>query len=148
MRPFIYIFGGIFLLIALITLVSGRWIFSILFAAAAGFTFTKSKKRVDGIAQDLAEKGQDVTIDSSEELKEMMTGATDEMKDCFRQSAQETFTSSNLHYFTKLTLPIFCVLGLAVPLGLSLALSKFLSLFVLVFCGCRCSLLLCPAENH
>lgn len=130
-RLFIHIFCAIFSLIALITLILGKWFFSILFAAAAGLIFTKSNKRIDQIAQDLSEKGQDVTIDSPEELKEVMTGVTDEMKDNFLQSAQETFTHNNLRHFTKVTLPIFCVLGIVVSLGLGLAVSKVLGLFVL-----------------
>lgn len=131
-RPVLYIFCGIFLLIALITLLNGLWGFSILFAAAAVFAFIKENKRIDGIAQQLAEKGQDVTIDSPEELKEVMTGVTDEMKTSFQKSAEETFTASNFRHFTKLTLPIFCVLGVVVSLALGFAVGKAMGIFVFV----------------
>lgn len=131
-RPVVYIFCGIFLLIALITLINGLWGFSIIFGAAAVFAFIKENKRIDGIAQELSQKGQDVTIDSPEELKEVMTGVADEMKTGFQQSGEEVFTSSNIRRFTKLTLPIFCVLGVAVSLALGFVVGKAMGIFIFV----------------
>ena len=68
-RPFIYGICSLFFAIGIILLLCRVWIMAIPFIAMSTFGFYKSKKDIDAIADELKKKGQDVTIDSKEELK-------------------------------------------------------------------------------
>lgn len=129
-RPLVWLFCGIFLLIGVVALVMHLWLFGILFIAAAIFTFVKSKKDIDAIAEKLEKQGKDVTIDSAEELKEVTAGVAGDLKAGFQESAQETFTKSNFRRMTKLTLPFYCILGLIVSVALSFVVSIRMGIFV------------------
>ena len=66
-RPFVYGICGIFLIIGIFMLLIGNWFFGITFTATALFSFLKSKKEIDKVAEDLKIKEQDVNIASAEE---------------------------------------------------------------------------------
>lgn len=126
------IFCVIFTVIGIIALMLKLWFFGIAFIGAAIFGFVKSKRDIDAIADKLKKQGKDVTIDSKEELKEVVSGVTGDMKTGFQESARETFTDDKIKHFTKLTLPIFCILGVIVSVALSVFVSIPLGIFVLI----------------
>lgn len=113
-------FCGVFFLIGIITLVMKLWLFSAAFLSVSIFAFVKENKRINHIAQDLKKEGRDVTIDSKEELKEVAGGVTGEMKEKFEESAQETFTKEKINRFTKLTLPIYCIMAVVASVAIGI----------------------------
>lgn len=129
-RTFVYIFCAVFLIIGIVAFALGQKVFGILFAAAAVFIFVKENKRIDEIAKDLEAKGADTTIDSPEELKEVVSGVSHEMKEKFTESAQETFTDDNFKRFTRLTLPIYAVITVAVSLALGFVVRMSMGIFI------------------
>ena len=70
-RPIAYSMCGIFLIIGIIMLLFRNWFFGIIFATTAISVFFKFKKSIDKIAEELKNKGQDVTIDSIEEKEQL-----------------------------------------------------------------------------
>lgn len=135
-RPFVAIFCGIFLLIGIVTLLLHLWLFSAAFIGAAIFTFVKANKDIDAIADKLKKQGKDVTIDSKEELHEVVTDVTDNMKSKFQEAGQETFTDKAMKNFTKKTLPIYCIFSLVISIALAVGIHPFLGILVfLVLAG-------------
>lgn len=123
-------FSVVFFLIGVVTLVLGQWLFSVAFIAAAIFILVKSKKQIDAVAEKLKEQGKDVTIDSQEELEEVVSGVTTDMATKFKETAQETFTEDHFKQFTKKTLPIYSVIGVVVSVVLGIVIDPAMGIFV------------------
>ncbi len=128
--PFVAVFCGIFLLIGIITLLLHLWFFAAAFIGIAIFGFVKANKDIDAIADKLKKQGKDVTIDSKEELNEVVTDVTDKMKTSFQEVGQETFTQAHMKHFTKKTLPIYCFFTLVVSAALGAAVHVALGILV------------------
>lgn len=129
-RPFVKIMSGIFFFIGLFMLLLGKWFFALTFIPTAVFAYVKGSKDIDKVEQKLKAEGHDVTQDSSPEA--VKAEIADVMMDDFRESAKETFTHDHVNRFTKLTLPIFAVMGIIVSVALSLAVSVIMGIFVLI----------------
>lgn len=129
-RIVVLVFCILFVLVGVMAFNFGQWGFSILFIAAAVFIFVKGNKQIDAIAQKLKEQGKDVEIDSVEELKEVVSGVSDEFKTGFKESAQTTFTEEHIKKLIKWTLPIYCVLGVLMYVLLSAVAGKVIGRLV------------------
>ena len=129
-RPIVAVFCGIFLLVGIITLLLRLWLFAAAFIGIAIFGFVKANKDIDAIADKLKKQGKDVTIDSKEELNEVVTDVTDKMKTSFQEVGQETFTEAHLKHFTKKTLPIYCIFSLVISAVLGAAVHVALGILV------------------
>ncbi len=131
-KPLVWFFAIVFLLVAFFAYAIGYWPFSIPFAGSAIFILVKGRRDVNRVAKKMEAQGQDATIDSPEELAEVLSGASGQLKNDMKESMRATFTKDHVHHFIKLTLPIYAVLTLAASLGMGFLVSKFLGIFV--FC--------------
>lgn len=131
-RTFVWAFCAVFMLIGLFLLSRHRWIFASLFLFSSVFCFVRANKDINKVVEKLKKQGKDVTIDSPEELKEVVENAAGEMKTSLRESAQDTFTNSNRKSMTKLTLPFFIGITVVVTVALSVFVSIVLGIVALV----------------
>ncbi len=131
-KPFVYTCCGIFFLIGIGLFFTPFKIMGVFFLGMAIAGFLISKKQIDEVAESLKAQGQDVTINSPEELKEVVSEVSGQMKEDFAEVAQQTFTEQNTKSFSKTFLPIYYVLVLAVSALLWFVVHPLLSITVFV----------------
>lgn len=129
-RPFIYGMCALFFGIGLIALFFGLWFFAIAFMGISTFTFIKSKKEIDKIAEELKQQGKDVTIDSKEEAEQIKKEVSETFKNGMNDVITSTFTKNNFKWFIKMSLPIYAVIVVIISILLGVFVSVFLGLFV------------------
>lgn len=129
-RPIAYTMCGIFLAIGIFMLLLQNWFFGIIFTATALFAFSKSKKDIDKIAEELKQQGGDVTIDSKEEAEQLKNEVVGTFKDGMNDAISSTFTKNNFKWFIKASLPIYVIVVILVSLLLSTFVNVFLGLFI------------------
>lgn len=129
-RPIAYTMCGIFLAIGIFMLLLQNWFFGIIFTATALFAFSKSKKDIDKIAEELKQQGGDVTIDSKEEAEQLKNEVVGTFKDGMNDAISSTFTKNNFKWFIKASLPIYVIVVILVSLLLSIFVNVFLGLFI------------------
>lgn len=132
-RPFVAVFSAIFALIGGLVLLMGLWafaafrsgglpmilmVFGVVFISLAIFIYKKANKDIDVIAEKLEKQGKDVTIDSKEELHEVMSETAAGIKNNFMESAEDTFTEEAGRGMMKSVMPIYY--GLCVVLSILL----------------------------
>lgn len=127
-RPFAYAICGIFLIIGIIFLLFHSWFFGIVFTAGALFTFYDSKKDIDSIEEDLRKQGHD--MDSESKKNEVRKEFAETMKNGINDVATSTFTKKNFKDFTKLTIPIYCIIAIVTSLFIIIFVNLFLGIFV------------------
>ena len=131
-RPFAYGVSGLFLVIGIILLLCRVWIMAIPFIAISSFAFYKSKKDIDAIANELQKKGQDVTIDSKEELKEVAEEVSNSINAGFEEVKKATFTKESYQWFLKATIPIYSVIVILVTLLIAIFINVIFALILLI----------------
>jgi len=132
-RPFIKIMCGLFFAIGLIMLLLFKDIFfGIIFMAVSVFTYFKSKKDIDKIAEELKQQGKDVTIDSKEEAEQIKNEFVGTIKSGMNDAISSTFTKNNFKWFIKSSLPIYIIVTILVSGLLGIFVNIFLGLFVLI----------------
>ena len=119
-----YGFCGLFLLVGIITMALGLWIFSLMFLGCAVFLFVGDRKRSKAAAKAAPQPEPQVSN------KEVAAQLAREFQEDFRQSAQETFTDKRIHQFSRLAFPIYAVLVLVVSGLLGWFVSSILGIFV------------------
>lgn len=129
-RPFVYGMCALFFGIGLLTLLLGLWYFAIPFMGISIFTFIKSKKDIDKIAEELKKQGKDVTIDSKEEAEQIKNEFVGTIKDGMNDVISSTFTKNNFKWFIKASLPIYAIVVILVSLLLGIFVNLFLGLFI------------------
>jgi len=130
-RPLVYGICSLFFIIGLVSLLLGGWFFGIIFIGVAIFTFTKSKKDIDAIAEKLENDGHDVTIDSTEELEQTTNQFTETVKSNLNEVTKQTFTKDKLKWFIKTSIPIYCIITLLISI-ITFFINIFLGLFILI----------------
>ena len=133
-RHFAYGVCSLFLIIGIISLLFRSWFFGIIFTSISIFSFYKSKKDIDTVAKELEKQGQNVTIDSKEETKQIVNEVTDNFKTGFEEAKKETFTKEAFKSFLKLTIPIYCIIAIIVPLLISIFVNIFLGIILFALC--------------
>ncbi len=117
-----FVSGFFFLCGLLFALFSyNRWM-GIFFMVIAVYLFVTMNRKINQNAAELKAKGADVTIDSPEELHEVVGQLKDQMTSNLKEASQETFTKNNMKDFTRKTLPFYCILGLITSLALGFAI--------------------------
>lgn len=134
-RPFVKIICGIFFVIGLMMLLFGNLFFGIIFIATSIFAYSKAKKDIDKIADELEREGRDVTIDSAEEKEQIKQEVVGTFKDSLEDVTSSTFTKDHFKWFAKTTIPIYCVIVAIIVILISVFVSIFLGLFLLIFLG-------------
>lgn len=129
-RPFVYGMCALFFGIGLLTLLLGLWYFAIPFMGISIFTFIKSKKDIDKIAEELKKQGKDVTIDSKEEAEQIKNEFVGTIKGGMNDVISSTFTKNNFKWFIKASLPIYAIVVILVSLLLGIFVNVFLGLFI------------------
>ncbi len=105
---------------------------SICFIAMSLFVFNKSKKDIGAVAEELKKQGQDVTIDSKEEAKQIMNGVTEDFKNGFDEAKKATFTKEAFKNFLKLSIPIYSVIAVIVSLLITIFINIFLGIILMI----------------
>ena len=131
-RPFVYGMCSLFFIIGIILLLCKMWIMSICFIAMSLFVFNKSKKDIDAVAEELKKQGQDVTIDSKEEAKQILNGVTEDFKNGFDEAKKATFTKEAFKNFLKLSIPIYSVIAVIVSLLITIFINIFLGIILMI----------------
>lgn len=139
-RPFAYGVFGIALLIGFFMLLIGNWFFGIIFTSTALFGFVKSKKAIDKVAEELKNKGQDVTVDSVEEKEQLKSEIIEIAKKTVDEVKTSSFTKNNFKSFAKSTIPIYCIISVITVILISILVNIYLGLFILIILG-LCGLL-------
>ena len=140
-RPLAYSMFGIFLVIGIIILLLNLTSMNfIMIFMGACFIFSgisgiiKSKKDIDKIEQELKKTGnyhEKLSKDEKEEYKKIITDGISNVK-------KSTFTKDNFNWFLKISLPIYCVIGIIVFLFITIFINVFLGIFILItliLCG-------------
>lgn len=101
------------------------------FIAISSFGFYKSKKDIDAIADELKKNGQDVTIDSKEELKEIAGEVADSINIGFDEAKKATFTKESYQWFLKATIPIYSIIVIFVTILFAIFVNVIFALILL-----------------
>ncbi len=121
-------------LIGMIAMAFHWWGFGILFLGLAVYFFFSQMRKINEIAKEMKQKNRDVTIDSKEELHEIVSEVHGEMKAAYKESAAFVFTEKNMREMTRKTLPIYVVIGAVASAALGLAVHPALGILTaLVF---------------
>lgn len=131
-RPAAYGMCGLFLGIGIILLLCRVWIMAVLFISISLFGFYKAKKDIDAKANELQKKGQDVTIDSKEELKEVAEEVANSINARFDVAKKTTFTKESYQWFLKATIPIYSVIVILVTLLIAIFINVIFALILLI----------------
>lgn len=127
-RPFAYAMCGIFLAIGIICLLFKSWVFGIVFTVGALFTFYDSKKDIDAIEEDLKKQRHD--MDSKGKKEEVEKEFAETIKNGSKDAITSTFTKEHFKYFTKKTIPLYCVIAIATSLFIMIFVNIFLGIFI------------------
>lgn len=127
-KPFAYAMCGILLTIGIICLLFHSWFFGIIFTAIGLFSFSKAKKDIDAIEEDLRNQRHD--MDSKEKKEEVRKEFAETMKYGINDVAKSTFTKNNFKYFAKQTIPIYCIIAVVTSLFIMIFVNIFLGIFV------------------
>ena len=132
-RPLIKIMCGIFFGIGLITLLLFRDIFfGLIFIVSSVFTYFKTKKDIDKIANELKSQDKDVTIDSVEEQEQIKKEVVELFKDNLKDVKSNIFTKDKFNLFVKTSLIIYSVVVIIIVILISIFINVFLGLFLLI----------------
>ena len=135
-RPFIYGFCSLFLIIGILSLLFGGWFFGIIFIASATILFTKSKKDIDKIENEL--KANSNYDNSKEESRKVQKEFVEGIGGDLENATKRTFTKDNFNKFKKETLIVYCIISFIIFMLLAIFVNLFLGIFVLivlVLCG-------------
>lgn len=146
-RPFVYAICGLFFVIGVIMALTENVVFGGLFIVTSVFAFVKSKKQIDAVAEKMKAQGHDVTIDSKEELAEIVADVHSTFQSGYEQCAKETFKKEQLQHMKKLALIIFFVVGIFAFTLLSVFVSVLLGIVVLLVIALS-AFLYCALINH
>lgn len=127
-RPFVYTICGIFFVIGIISLLLRSCFFGITFTVAALLTFFDAKKGIDAIEEDFRKQGHD--MDSESKKKEVRKEFVETMKYGINDAMTSTFTKKNFKYFSKQTIPIYCIIAVVTSLFIIIFVNIFLGIFV------------------
>jgi len=131
-RPVAYTLCGIFVAIGIIMLLFRSWFFGIIFTAMGIFALSKSKKDIDKKAEELKQKGYDVTIDSKEEAEQLKNEVVGTFKAGMDDAIKSTFTKERFNWFLKTSLPIYAFIVIVVSLLLGIFISIFLGVIIFI----------------
>lgn len=129
-RPFVYTICGIFLVIGIISLLLHAWFFGIICTVMALYTFYDSKKDIDAIEEELKKQGHD--MDSKEKKEEVRKEFAETMKNGFNDVKTSTLTKENFKWFSKSTIPLYCIIAVVVSLFIMIFVNIFLGIFILL----------------
>lgn len=129
-RPVAYAICGIFLAIGIICLLFHSWFIGIVFIAIALFTFYDSKKDIDAIEEDLRNQGHD--MDSKKKKEEVRKEFAETMKKGFNDVKTSTLTKKHFKWFTKSTIPLYCIISIVTSLFIMIFVNIFLGIFILL----------------
>lgn len=131
-RLFVYVICTLFFAIGIFMFLIHDYIMAIPFLLVSVLSFFIAKKDIDKISEELKEKGNDVTIDSKEELENITKGVIDEVKKDFKESSENTFTKEKYNWFLKTTVPIYCIITLFITLIVAVFVNVIFALVLLV----------------
>lgn len=134
-RPFVRIICGLFFAIGLVMLLLGGFFFGAVFVVVSVFTYIKSNKEIDKVAERLEKEGRDVTIDSPEEREQLKQEVTSFVTDSVKDVASGTFTKEHFKWFAKATIPVYCIISALIVVFIGVFVNIFLGLFLLIILG-------------
>lgn len=129
-RPIIKVICGIFFAIGLVLLLFKNIFFGIIFISVSIFSYFKTKKDIDKIAEELKQQGEDVTIDSKEEAEQIKTEFVGTIKDGMNDAISSTFTKNNFKWFVRVGVPFYAIVVILASLLSGIFVSVFLGLFI------------------
>lgn len=127
-RPFIYGLCGLFLGIGIICLLLSNWFFGIIFILSAILIFSKAKKDIDKVEQELRKNGNYKEKLSAEEKQEYKQ----EVEEAFDDIKKSVFTKDYLRWLLKVSIPIYSIISIIIFIVITILVNIIVGIVALV----------------